>query len=116
MIRSIISMRELTVDNPYQIIIFCSQEDEAFVADVPELPGCMAHGASHEEALRNADEAISLWLDAAREDGRVIPEPRRLVSERRASRPFGLAKSEFAVPDDFDEPLPEDVLDLFEGK
>ena len=51
------------------------------VVDVPELPGCMAHGATREEALQNAQEAIDLWLDVAREDGRVIPEPkgRRLV-------------------------------------
>jgi len=48
------------VDNRYEIIIFWSDEDRAFLADVPELPGCMAHGESHEEALRNAQEAILL--------------------------------------------------------
>jgi len=67
--------------NKYEIIIFWSEEDEAFVADVPELPGCMAHGNSHSDALGNAEEAIALWLETAREMGRAIPQPkgRRLV-------------------------------------
>jgi predicted RNase H-like HicB family nuclease len=71
----------LIVDNRYEIIIFWSDEDRAFLADVPELPGCMAHGASHEEALKNAQEAIQLWIEAAEEDSRAIPQPkgRRLV-------------------------------------
>ena len=60
----------------YEIIIFWSDEDEAYVADVPELPGCMAHGSSYEEALRSAKEAIDLWLDTAREFGDPIPEPK----------------------------------------
>jgi predicted RNase H-like HicB family nuclease len=60
----------------YEIIIFWSDEDDAFVADVPELPGCMAHGSSYEEALANAREAISLWLNTAREFGDPIPEPK----------------------------------------
>ena len=65
----------------YEMIIFWSNEDEAFVAEVPELPGCMAHGATHEEALANLHEAVALWVDTAREFGRPIPEPlgRRLV-------------------------------------
>jgi len=70
------------VEPRYELIIFWSDEDRAFVVDVPELPGCMAHGATREEALHSAEEAIELWLEVAREDGRVIPEPkgRRLVS------------------------------------
>lgn len=60
----------------YEIIIFWSEEDEAFVADVPELPGCMAHGSSYEEALANAQEAIDLWLNTAREFGDQIPVPK----------------------------------------
>jgi predicted RNase H-like HicB family nuclease len=60
----------------YEIIIFWSEEDEAFVADVPELPGCMAHGSSYEEALANAQEAIELWLNTAREFGDQIPVPK----------------------------------------
>ena len=65
----------------YEVIIFWSVEDEAFVAEVPELPGCMAHGATQEEALANAKEAETLWLDTAKEFGDTIPEPkgRRLV-------------------------------------
>ena len=60
----------------YEIIIFWSNDDGCFVADVPELPGCMAHGDSYESALANAREAINLWLDTAREFGDHIPEPR----------------------------------------
>jgi predicted RNase H-like HicB family nuclease len=69
------------MNNKYEIIIFWSDEDEAFVADVPELPGCMAHGGTHAEALQNAEDAVALWLDAAKEMGRTAPEPkgRRLV-------------------------------------
>ena len=69
------------MENRYEIIIFWSDEDSAFLADVPELPGCMAHGASHEEALQNAQEAIQLWIETAEEDGRSVPQPkgRRLV-------------------------------------
>jgi predicted RNase H-like HicB family nuclease len=65
----------------YEIIIFWSAEDGAFVAEVPELPGCMAHGPTHEEALANAKQAMRLWLDTAKEFGDPIPEPkgRRLV-------------------------------------
>lgn len=69
------------MDNHYEIIIFWSDEDRAFLADVPELPGCMAHGSTHEDALRNAQDAIRLWLETAEEDGRAIPQPkgRRLL-------------------------------------
>jgi len=69
------------VENRYEIIIFWSDEDQAFVADVPELPGCMAHGPSHAEALRNAQQAIELWIETARADGRAVPQPkgRRLL-------------------------------------
>jgi len=64
------------VENRYEVIIFWSDEDDAFVADVPELPGCMAHGSTHEEALRNAQEAMALWLESAIELGRSIPHPK----------------------------------------
>jgi predicted RNase H-like HicB family nuclease len=65
----------------YEIIIYWSNEDEAFVANVPQLAGCMAHGDTQEEALRNAKEAIQLWIDTAKEFGDSIPEPigRRLM-------------------------------------
>ena len=65
----------------YEIIIFWSDEDEVFIADVPELPGCMAHGDTHESALANAKDAMALWLDTAQELMKPIPEPkgRRLM-------------------------------------
>ena len=64
----------------YEIILFWSKEDNAFVADVPELPGCMAHGDTQEEALRNVQAAMSGWVEVAQELGRSVPEPRgRLV-------------------------------------
>lgn len=65
----------------YETIIYWSEEDQLFVADVPELPGCMAHGETPDKALANAQEAMQLWLDTARECGDPIPEPkgRRLV-------------------------------------
>ena len=60
----------------YEIIIYWSKDDEAFVAVVPELPGCGAHGDTSEAALANVNDAIQLWLDTAREFGDPIPEPR----------------------------------------
>ena len=64
----------------YEIIIYWSQEDKAFIAEVPELPGCAADGATYQEALTNAEVVIKEWLETARELGRPIPEPKgRLV-------------------------------------
>lgn len=65
----------------YEIIIYWSDEDSAFVAEVPELSGCMAHGCTHEETLANVKDAMSLWIQTAREFNDPIPEPkgRRLV-------------------------------------
>jgi predicted RNase H-like HicB family nuclease len=63
------------VENRYEILIFWSDEDQAFVADVPELPGCMAHGSTHTEALSNAEEAIALWIETAEEFDRSVPQP-----------------------------------------
>lgn len=65
----------------YEVIIYWSAEDEVFVADVPELPGCMAHGATQEAALGNTQEAVRLWIDTAEEFGDPVPEPkgRRLL-------------------------------------
>ena len=66
----------------YETILSWSEEDQAYIAEVPELPGCMAHGDSYESALANAQEAIQLWLDTAHELGDPIPAPkgRRLLS------------------------------------
>ena len=65
----------------YELIVYWSAEDAAFVVDVPELPGCMAHGTTPTDAVTNVQEAIGLWIDTARELGRAIPEPkgRRLL-------------------------------------
>ncbi|MCL4471789.1 MAG: type II toxin-antitoxin system HicB family antitoxin [Gammaproteobacteria bacterium] len=62
--------------NRYEIILYWSEEDQVFIAEVPELPGCMAHGETQNDAFQNIQEAMSLWLDTARELGRTIPEPR----------------------------------------
>ena len=62
--------------NRYEIIIYWSNEDNAFIAEVPELAGCMAHGNSYEEALANAKEAIHLWIDTAKEFGDSVPAER----------------------------------------
>jgi predicted RNase H-like HicB family nuclease len=58
----------------YEIIIYWSEEDQAFVAEVPELPGCMADGSTYQEALVNAETVIQEWIETARELGRPIPE------------------------------------------
>ena len=60
----------------YEIILYWSNEDRAFVAEVPELPGCMAHGDSQEAALKRVNEAMQLWIDTAREHGDPVPEPK----------------------------------------
>lgn len=64
------------MDSKYEIIIYWSQEDNAFIAEVPELPGCMADGKTYHEALRNAEIIISEWLETAKELGRQIPQAR----------------------------------------
>ena len=60
----------------FEIILYWSSEDRAFVAEVPELPGCMAHGDSQEAVLKHVNEAIQLWIDTAREFGDPIPQPK----------------------------------------
>ena len=60
----------------YEIILYWSTEDAAFIAEVPELPGCMAHGDTQDEALHQAQEAMAAWIEVAQEIGRTIPEPR----------------------------------------
>jgi len=60
----------------YEIIIFWSNEDNAFVAEVPELPGCMAHGPTQDDALSNIREAMDLWIETAKEFDDPIPAPK----------------------------------------
>lgn len=63
-------------DPRYEMIIYWSDEDQAFIAEVPELAGCVADGATYEEAVANARVIIAEWLETARELNRPIPEPR----------------------------------------
>ena len=60
----------------YEIIIYWSNEDGAFVAEAPELPGCAAHGDTQEAALQHINEAVELWLETAREFGDPIRQPK----------------------------------------
>jgi predicted RNase H-like HicB family nuclease len=60
----------------YAIIIYWSNEDRVFIAEVPELPGCMAHGETQEAALQNVKEAMQLWIDTDLEFGDPVPEPK----------------------------------------
>ena len=65
----------------YEIIIYWRDEDKIFVAEVPELKGCMAHGKTQTEAVKNINQAIELWLETAIEFGDKIPSPRqRLIA------------------------------------
>lgn len=60
----------------YEIILYWSREDQAFIAEVPELPGCAADGATYQEALTNAEVVVQEWIGTAKELGRPIPEPK----------------------------------------
>lgn len=60
----------------YEIIIYWSNEDGVFIAEVPELSGCIAHGDSAESALESVNEAVSLWIDTAHEHGDPVPAPK----------------------------------------
>lgn len=60
----------------YRINLFFSEEDEAFIAEVPELPGCMADGATRAEAVANAEVVIREWIETAVEEGREVPQPK----------------------------------------
>jgi len=64
----------------YEVIIYWSDEDQAFIAEVPELPGCAADGATYREALANVEVIVKEWIETAKELGRLIPAPKgRLV-------------------------------------
>ena len=60
----------------YEIVIYWSEEDKAYIAEVPELSGCVADGMTYAEALANVDVIIQEWIDTAKELGRAIPEPK----------------------------------------
>ncbi|GAB6141903.1 type II toxin-antitoxin system HicB family antitoxin [Methylosoma difficile] len=61
----------------YEMIIYWSEEDQAYIAEVPELAGCMADGATYQEAVKNAEQVIAEWIETAVELGRYVPEPKR---------------------------------------
>ncbi len=64
------------MESKYEIIIYWSEEDEAFITEVPELPGCMADGKTYQEALSNTEVIIQEWIETAKKLGRSIPQPR----------------------------------------
>lgn len=63
-------------ESQYEMIIYWDNQDKIFVVDVPELPGCIAHGKSKKEAIQNSEDAINLWIKTAMEDGIRIPKPK----------------------------------------
>lgn len=64
------------MSSKYEIIIYWSEGDESFIAEIPELPGCMADGKSYQEVVSNAEVVIGEWIETATELGRPIPKPR----------------------------------------
>lgn len=66
----------MTIESKYEIIIYWSEADQSFIAEVPELAGCMADGKSYAEALMNVETVISEWIETAKELGRTIPKPK----------------------------------------
>ena len=64
------------MESKYEMIIYWSSEDNAFIVEVPELPGCMADGHTYLEAVANAEKIINEWLETAKELGRAIPQPK----------------------------------------
>ena len=68
-------------DLRYEIVVYWSDDDNAFIAEVPELPGCLSDGDTYAEAVANAEDAMRAWIETARELGREVPEPkgRRLL-------------------------------------
>jgi len=68
----------------YETIIYWSEDDLVFIAEVPDLPGCAAHGDTPQDALANAQDAMALWIQTAREFGDAVPQPgHRLAGYRR---------------------------------
>ena len=64
------------IDLKYEVIVYWSKEDSAFVAEVPELPGCMADGTTRTMAIKNVEVIARQWIETARELGRMIPKPK----------------------------------------
>ncbi len=63
------------MDSRYELVIYWSNDDQRFIVEVPELPGCMADGATYQDAVKNAEVIIAEWLETAQATGRAIPTP-----------------------------------------
>ena len=63
-------------ESKYEVILYWDKDDEIFIAEIPELPGCMAHGKTKQAAISSAEDAIRFWIETAEEDGLEIPAPR----------------------------------------
>jgi predicted RNase H-like HicB family nuclease len=63
-------------NSKYEVIIYWSEEDKAYLAEVPELPGCMSDGVTYEKALKNVQVIIKEWIETAKKEGREIPKPK----------------------------------------
>jgi len=64
----------------YELIIYWSSDDDSYIVEIPELPGCMADGSSYQEAIENAEKVIGEWIETARHIGRTVPNPKgRLI-------------------------------------
>jgi predicted RNase H-like HicB family nuclease len=74
--RGAVNMKKRALDIKYEIILYWSDEDQAFIAEVPELPGCAADGSTYQEALSNAEIIINEGIETAKELGRPIPAPK----------------------------------------
>ena len=78
--------------NKYQMVIYWSDEDRAYLVEVPELPGCMADGKTRQEALANAETIVQEWIETARDLGRAVPAPQgRLLTISEAAERLGLS-------------------------
>ncbi len=67
---------DIAMNSRYELVIYWSRDDDCFVVEVPELPGCMSDGKTYQEAASNAETVIAEWIETARALGRSIPEPK----------------------------------------
>jgi excisionase family DNA binding protein len=82
----------MMASNEYQVLIYWSDEDRAYLAEVPELPGAMADGETRQDALANAETIIQEWIETAQELGRPVPSPQgRLLTVPEAADRLGLS-------------------------
>ena len=76
MVKRLLIRKHNPMSSKYEIILYWNQDDDAYLAEAPELPGCMADGRTYQEALGNAERVIGEWIETAKELGRPIPEPK----------------------------------------